>query len=265
MADVFVSYKREDRRLVELMSQALTDLGLTVWFDYSIEVGEDWAKRIKAELDAAKAIIVCWTPEACQSDWVRHEASIASQRSVIVPLILKACTPPAIFSNHQTADLTDWDGSSTDRRFLGLLSRLEALTKKKGLAKEGLQRAGGREGDLIAVLRAMLVARARSGAEPFTYAEAERELRRVGAEQGIDMSGFAQPSLWGALDEIADQNRRNREPPLSVMVISEELGMPGRGYFQKHAFLDGKHDSLEFRVYRRHLSRVRKHAWDRDP
>ena len=265
MADVFVSYKREDRRLIELMSQALNDLGLSVWFDYSIEVGEDWAKRIQAELDTAKAIIVCWTPEACQSDWVRHEASVAAQRGVIVPLMLRTCSPPAIYAKYQTADLTDWGGSPTDKRFLGLLSRLEALTKKKGLAKEGLQRAGGREGELIAVLRAMLVARARSGAKPFSYVEAEEELRRVAAEQDIDMSGFAQPSLWGALDEIADQNRRNREPPLSVLVISDELGMPGRGYFQKHAFLDGKHDTLEFRVFRRHLARVRKHTWDRDP
>ncbi len=146
-----------------------------------------------------------------------------------------------------------------------LRSRLEALTKKKGLAKEGLQRAGGRSGELISVLRALLVARARTGEAPFTYLEVETELYRAAGEQGIDMSGFAQPSLWGALDQIADQNRRNREPPLSVLVVSEELGMPGRGYFQKHAFLDGKHDSLEFRVFRRRLSRVRKHAWDRDP
>jgi len=265
VADVFISYKRADRRRIEQMSQALIDLGLTVWFDYSIEVGEDWAKRIQIELDAAKAIIVCWTPDACQSDWVKHEASVGAQRGVILPLILKACTPPALYASFQSADLTDWDGSASDKRFLGILSRLEALTKKKGLAREGLQRAGGREGELVSVLRGLLVGRARSGDVPFSYAEVERDLRAAAEERGVDMKGFAQPSLWGALDEIADQNRRNREPPLSVLVISEELGMPGRGYFQKHVFLDGKHDTLEQRVFRRQLSRVRKHAWDRDP
>lgn len=265
MADVFVSYKREDRRRIEQLSQALGDLGLSVWFDYSIDIGEDWARRIQNELDEAKAIIVCWTPEACKSDWVKHEASVAMQRDALLPLILKPCTPPALFSALQTADLADWDGEPSDKRFLALLSPLERLTGRKGLAKEGLQRAGGREGELVAVLRSILVARARSGDEPFTYAEAEAALRKATKAQGVDMSGFAQPSLWGALDEIADQNRRNREPPLSVLVVSEDLGMPGRGYFQKHVFLDGKHDTLEHRVFRRHLSRVRKHAWDRDP
>jgi TIR domain-containing protein len=265
MADVFISYKREDRRRIEAMSQALVDLGLSVWFDYSIDVGEDWSKRIQKELEEAQAIIVCWTPEACQSDWVKHEASIAMQRQVMLPLILKTCSPPALFSSIQAADLTDWDGSSTDRRFLGLLSRLEQLTRKKGLAKEGWQRAGGREGELVAVLRALLVAKARSKEAPFTYAEAQAALRIAAKEQGLDLKDFAQPSLWGALDEIADQNRRNREPPLGVLIVSEDDGLPGRGYFQKHVFLEGKHDTLEKQVFKRHLSRVRRHKWEQDP
>jgi hypothetical protein len=265
MADVFISYKRQDRRRIEAMSQALVDLGLSVWFDYSIDVGEDWSKRITSELEAAKAVIVCWSPEACISSWVLREAAVAAQRDIIVPVILRACEQPSAFASFQAADLTDWDGSSTDRRFLGLLSRLEQLTKKKGLAKEGWQRAGGREGELVAVLRALLVARARSKEPPFTYAEAQAALRKAAKEQGLDLKEFAQPSLWGALDEIADQNRRNREPPLGVLIVSEEDGLPGRGYFQKHVFLEGKHDTLEKQVFKRHLSRVRKHKWDRDP
>lgn len=265
MADVFVSYKREDRRSVEALSQALVDLGLSVWLDYSIEVGEDWAKRIMAELDAAKAIIVCWSPEACTSSWVLREAGVAAQRDIIVPLMLRTCTPPSAYSAYQVADLTDWDGSSTDKRFLELLPKLEQLTRRKNLAREGWQRAGGRSGELVAVLRALLVARARSKAEPFTYSEAEEDLRKAAKKQGINMKDFAQPSLWGALDEICDQNRRNREPPLSVLVVGEENGLPGRGYFQKHVFLAGKHDTLEKQVFKRHLSRVRKHGWDQDP
>ena len=265
MADVFVSYKREDRRTVEDLSQALGDLGLTVWFDYSIEIGEDWAKRIQTELEEAKAIIVCWTPAACKSDWVRHEASVASQRKVMLPIILKHCTPPALYASIHAANLADWDGSTTDERFLAILAPLERLTGRKRLAKEGLQRAGGRRSDLVNALRAMLVERARSGDAPFTYVEAEAELRRAAKNLGIDMTGFAQPSLWGALDEIADQNRRSREPPLSALVVDADSGLPGRGYFQKHVFLDGRQDELEKRVFRRHLARVREAAWGRDP
>ncbi len=180
------------------MSQALVDLGLTVWFDYSIDVGEDWSKRITSELEAAKAVIVCWSPEACTSSWVLREASVAAQRDIIVPVILRACEQPSAFGSFQAADLTDWDGSSTDRRFLGLLSRLEQLTKKKGLAKEGWQRAGGREGELVAVLRALLVARgALERGALFTYAEAQAALRKAAKEQGLDLKDFAQPFAVG--------------------------------------------------------------------
>lgn len=265
MADVFVSYKREDRRRVEQLSQILVDLGLSVWFDYSIDVGEDWAKRITEELEAASAVIVCWSPEACVSSWVLREAGVAAQREIIVPLVLRQCEPPSAFSAYQVADLTEWDGDPTDRRFLNLLPKLEKLTRRKGLAKEGWQRAGGRRSDLVAVLRSLLVARARSKEAPFTYVEIEAALRRKAKRLNISMTNFAQPSLWGALDEIADQNRRSREPPLCVLAVSEDTGLPGRGYFQKHVFLEGKNDTLEKQVFRRHLSRVRKHNWDRDP
>lgn len=265
MADVFISYKRQDRTRVDQLSQALIDLGLTVWFDYSIDIGENWAKRITAELDAAKAVIVCWSPEACTSSWVLREAGVAAQREIILPLILRACDPPSAFAAYQTADLTDWDGSPTDERFLGLLARLEQLTGHKGLAREGWQRAGGRAGELVALLRSLLVAKARTREPPFTYEEIEDKLRKAARKLGIDMTKFAQPSLWGALDEIADQNRRNREPPLSVLVVNQDTLLPGRGYFQKHVFLAGKHDTLEKQVFKRHLARVRKHVWDRDP
>lgn len=265
MADVFISYKREDRRTVEQLSQALSDLGLSVWFDYSIEVGENWSRRIQQELDEAKAIVVCWTPEACKSDWVKHEASAGKQRRILLPITLKSCKPPDIYSSLQSADLTDWDGSSADPRFLALLAPLERLTGRKRLSKEGHQRAGGRRDDLVNLLRAVLVERARSGEAPFTYAQAEAELRRMAKAQGVPIVGFAQPSLWGALDEVADQNRRSREPPLSVLVVDAVSGLPGRGYFQKHVFLEGTHDDLEQRVFRRHLARVRKHVWARDP
>jgi hypothetical protein len=30
-------------------------------------------------------------------------------------------------------------------------------------------------------------------------------------------------------------------------------------------FLAGKHDTLEKQVFKRHLARVRRHDWDRDP
>ncbi len=61
MADVFISYKREDRARVEALYALLLDLELGVWFDAGIEVGAAWEARILEEAEQARAILVCWT------------------------------------------------------------------------------------------------------------------------------------------------------------------------------------------------------------
>jgi len=39
MADVFISYKRSRRQLVEVLEKALRDEGFSVWFDARLELG----------------------------------------------------------------------------------------------------------------------------------------------------------------------------------------------------------------------------------
>ncbi len=61
MAEVFISYARDDRKLVEPIAARLKELGVDIWFDISIESGEEFEVVIKAELSKAKAVLVCWT------------------------------------------------------------------------------------------------------------------------------------------------------------------------------------------------------------
>jgi hypothetical protein len=117
---------------------------------------------------------------------------------------------------------------------------------------------------MVELLRDMLIDRALSGEAPFTYQEAERALREAAEAQDLRIGEFDQYSLWGALDAIAEQNRRRREPPLDVLVVSKETGRPGRGYWPKHAFLEGDGDELEKLVFERHLARVRASKWSQD-
>ena len=56
---------------------------------------------------------------------------------------------------------------------------------------------------MVALLRHLLVQRARTGAPPFTYREAEQSLRLAAEEEGLRLGEFDQHSLWGALDAIA--------------------------------------------------------------
>lgn len=265
MSDVFISYKREDRPRVEVLNALLCDLDLEPWFDAGIEVGAAWEETVLREAEAAQAMIVCWTFAAVSSHWVKREAEIGLKRGVLVPVMLQPCALVAPFDTLQAADLTDWDGAPDAPAVQKVLSKLEDFTGRKNLARNARLRAGGQHEELVALLRKLLVARARSGDAPFTYLEAERKLRDAAAVEGLRIGEFDQHSLWGALDSIAEQNRKRREPPLGALVVGQNNGLPGRGYFQKHVFLMGVHDELERMVFERHLARVRTWKWLQDP
>ncbi|MBL8536942.1 MAG: toll/interleukin-1 receptor domain-containing protein [Hyphomonadaceae bacterium] len=265
MADVFISYKREDRARVETLTGLLIDLELSVWFDAGIEVGAAWEARIMEEAEAAAAMVVCWSFAATASPWVKREAEVGLRRGVLVPVMLHWCAPVAPFDAIQAADLTKWDGAPDNVELQRVLQRIEQLTAKRDIARNARRRGGGRNEELVALLRQILVRRARAGDAPFTYREVEALLRGAAEAERIDMRDFDQHSLWGALDAIAEQNRARREPPLGALVVGKNAGLPGRGYFQKHVFLEGGHDDLERAVHERHLARVRASAWPQDP
>ncbi|MEO7814895.1 MAG: toll/interleukin-1 receptor domain-containing protein, partial [Sphingomicrobium sp.] len=76
MADVFVSYKAEDRARVRPLVDALLADGLSVWWDAHIGGGDDWRESISRELDQAACVIVVWSKRSIGSDgrFVRDEA-----------------------------------------------------------------------------------------------------------------------------------------------------------------------------------------------
>ena len=61
MADVFISYAREDRPAAQLLARALEAGGRSVWWDREILPGKDFAELIGAELARAKAVVVIWS------------------------------------------------------------------------------------------------------------------------------------------------------------------------------------------------------------
>ena len=67
MADIFVSYARSDRALVTPIVRALEAQCWSVWWDHAIVAGQEFDDRIEAELNAAKAVIVVWTPASTGS------------------------------------------------------------------------------------------------------------------------------------------------------------------------------------------------------
>lgn len=77
MADVFISYSKQQRGLTEALATAIEAEGWTVWWDTSLLPNQQFRKEIDAQLDACKAVVIVWTPQSAASEWVLAEADHA--------------------------------------------------------------------------------------------------------------------------------------------------------------------------------------------
>jgi len=125
MADIFISYAREDREWVEQLAKAFTNEGYTVWWDWDLLVGKRYRETIENELQTCKATVVVWSQHSIRSDFVRDEAEEGQGRNILVPLLKENVRPPAGFRQLQTADLTQWNGAADNVEFRRMLRGLQ--------------------------------------------------------------------------------------------------------------------------------------------
>jgi serine/threonine-protein kinase len=123
MADLFVSYKTEDRRRVRPLVEALQADGYSVWWDEQIDGGMVWRHAIEAELDQAKCVIVVWSKHSVgpEGTFVQDEATRAQERHVYLPVTIDKVHVPLGFGETQALPLGGWRGDRTDRRYSALL------------------------------------------------------------------------------------------------------------------------------------------------
>src|SRR6478735_10785427 len=107
MADVFVSYSRSDRARVAPLVAAIEAKGWSVWWDPAIDAGQQFDDQIDAELQAANAVLVVWTPTSVASRWVRGEARDAAERGILVPVRFETARLPIDARAIQTTALDD--------------------------------------------------------------------------------------------------------------------------------------------------------------
>lgn len=164
MANIFVSYAREDAGVVEELASALQTAGHTVWWDRQIKGGRQYSREIEAELNRADKVIVLWSRDSVESPWVRDEAATARDSERLVPISLDGTQAPLGFRQFQTIDLK----TSTRRHSEGFDLVLNAIRDetptaaielRRGSIHKGLfARASGSGGTRGHVLRLMGVA-----------------------------------------------------------------------------------------------------------
>jgi hypothetical protein len=109
MSDVFLSYARPDRVAADLVLAHLQERGRSVFVDrIRLQPNQPWEPAIKAELRAARCVLVLWSETSVESSWVRSEADSGFIRGRLVQVLIEAVTPPEPFTAVQAVDLVDW-------------------------------------------------------------------------------------------------------------------------------------------------------------
>ena len=136
MADVFISYAREDANTARRFADAFQAAGLSVWWDDALRSGEAFDEGIERALREAGAVVVLWSPRSVGSRWVRAEATQADRNRTLVPVMIEPCQRPLIFELTQTADLVHWTGTVDDKAWLALLADVRRLVESRSAPRE---------------------------------------------------------------------------------------------------------------------------------
>ena len=132
MADLFISYAKDDRERARRVAEALEKRGWRVWWDREIPPGRSFDEVIQEAIDEARCVVVLWSRHSVASNWVKTEAVEGASRNALVPAMLDAVKLPLEFRRIQAADLTDWDGDPAhpDHEREELLRELETLNQE---------------------------------------------------------------------------------------------------------------------------------------
>jgi len=127
MADIFISYAREDETRIRRLVDALEKQGWAIFWDRRIPAGKTWQSYIGQALSEAKCVIVAWSRHSILSEWVIEEANDGKKRGLLIPIFLDSVEPPLGFRGIQAADLTDWKPLSSSFTFDQLIQDIAAV------------------------------------------------------------------------------------------------------------------------------------------
>jgi hypothetical protein len=92
MADVFISYSREDSAFAEQLSSRLRREGLSVAIDRDVLIaGAPWPERLGGEIEMAKVVVLLLSGHTRKRDWVQQELIFALKNNserLIIPVLL---------------------------------------------------------------------------------------------------------------------------------------------------------------------------------
>ena len=140
IANIFLSYDRDDEARAQPIAIALERLGIGVWWDRQIKGGSEFGAEIEAALNAADKVVVLWSTGAVKSAWVRDEAAVGRDSGRLVPVTIDGTPAPLGFRQFQTIDLSTWGGRSRSKGFQDLIAAIDACGATPPASSPGLRR-----------------------------------------------------------------------------------------------------------------------------
>lgn len=112
MGEVFISYKQDERERMRPIAEGLRALGVDVWFDERLQPDRAFTEEIIHLIQTCRAQLVCWSPAAVASEWVRGEAEMGRQRGVLIAAMMEPTSLPPPFNMHHAESLSGWTGDA---------------------------------------------------------------------------------------------------------------------------------------------------------
>lgn len=129
-AEVFVSYSRDDERLVFDLAAKLRQAGVSLWIDQgALDAASLWSEQIVNALESAKVLLLMVTESAVHSHNVTKEVSLVSERKGhILPVHLEPTVIPSKLK-YQLAGIQHIEYFKSGDAEAGLKSILRSLER----------------------------------------------------------------------------------------------------------------------------------------
>lgn len=136
MAEIFFSYKTEDRKRIRPLIVALREAGLDVWWDQDMADGAPWRETIVEQLESSTLCIVAWSKLSVSAAgrYVREEAERAIARDAYLGVLIDEVRPPFGFGEQQAIKLAAWKGRKSDPLLASFVERVRARLEHRPAA-----------------------------------------------------------------------------------------------------------------------------------
>ena len=106
--DVFVSYKRLDADIRDILIAALEAAGLSVWWDAKLQSGK-WRPQLAERIRSTKLVVALWSEQVAQKpDEVADEMSAARALERLMALKTDTAAIPGVYGDENFMPFDSW-------------------------------------------------------------------------------------------------------------------------------------------------------------